>query len=183
MNKFLRSPVLRYLVLGLLAAVVGANLYALNASRLAGNQMPTPFGYGAAVVLSGSMEPEFSAGDLIVVKQTDDYAVNDIVVFQEGRSLVVHRIVRMEGETVVTKGDANNVEDAPIPLTAIKGEVLFWIPYVGNVVGAVKTPVGTAVVIIIAVLLLEIPRWNEREKDEEEKERIKEEIRRLKEEK
>ena len=54
----------------------------INAKNLVGNNLPMPFGYGAAVVLSGSMEPAFSKGDLIIVKETDEYGLNDIVVFE-----------------------------------------------------------------------------------------------------
>lgn len=181
MKKFLQSPVLRYLIMGILAATVGINLYSFNAARLAGNQLPMPFGFGAAVVLSGSMEPELSVNDLIIVSDADSYERNDIVVYQGGRSLVVHRIISIDGETVLTKGDANNVEDAPIQLSAIKGKVIFHIPFVGNIVGALKTPVGTLAIIVAIVLLLEIPRQNEKKRDNAEKQKIIDEIKRLKE--
>jgi signal peptidase len=138
-------------------------------------------GYRVFTVISGSMEPEFAAGDLIVVKQTGAYAQNDIVVFQDGRSLVVHRIISLDGETVTTKGDANNTADAPIHISAIKGEVIFWIPYMGNVVEFIKTPVGTLCIIAAILLLLEIPRRNEKKKNDEEKQKIIDEIKRLKE--
>lgn len=181
MKKFLQSPVLRYLIMGILAATVGINLYSFNAARLAGNQLPMPLGFGAAVVLSGSMEPELSVNDLIIVSDADSYERNDIVVYQEGRTLVVHRIISIDGETVVTKGDANNVEDAPIQLSAIKGKVIFHIPFVGNIVGALKTPVGTLAILVAIVLLLEIPRQNEKKRDNAEKQKIIDEIKRLKE--
>ena len=181
MKKFLQSPVLRYLIMGILAATVGINLYSFNAARLAGNQLPMPLGFGAAVVLSGSMEPELSVNDLIIVSDADSYERNDIVVYQEGRTLVVHRIISIDGETVVTKGDANNTEDAPIQLSTIKGKVIFHIPFVGNIVGALKTPVGTLAIIVAIVLLLEIPRQNEKKRDNAEKQKIIDEIKRLKE--
>ena len=90
----------RLLLLILCGVILGVNVYLANANSLVGNQLPMPFGYGAAVVLSGSMEPEFSKGDLIVVNETDTYEVNDIVVFQDGNSLVVHRIINIDGETI-----------------------------------------------------------------------------------
>lgn len=180
MKKHFIPHILRYLMLAVLAAAVGVNLYSLNASRLIGNQLPMPFGCGAAVVLSGSMEPEFSAGDLIVVKEAENYKLKDIVVFQEGRSLVVHRIVSVDGETVTTQGDANNVSDDPIPISTIKGKVIFCIPFVGNIVGALKTPIGTLVILGAVVFLLEIPRRNEKKRDDAEKQKIIDEINRLK---
>ena len=71
---------MRLLLLILCGLVIGVNMYLANANSLVGNQLPMPFGYGAAVVLSGSMEPEFSEGDLIFVKETESYKQNDIVV-------------------------------------------------------------------------------------------------------
>lgn len=170
----------RLLLLILCGVILGVNVYLANANSLVGNQLPMPFGYGAAVVLSGSMEPEFSKGDLIVVNETDTYEVNDIVVFQDGNSLVVHRIINIGGETITTKGDANKSADEPINISAVKGKVLFWIPFVGSIVEGLKTPVGTICIIAAAIALIEIPRRNEKKNDDEEKRKIIEEIERLK---
>lgn len=170
----------RLLLLVLCGVIVGLNVYQANANNLVGNQLPMPFGYGTAVVLSGSMEPEFSEGDLIVVKETDIYEVDDIVVFQEGNSLTVHRIINIDGETITTKGDANNTADAPIQASAVKGKVLFWIPFAGKIVEALKTPLGTIGILAAAIALIELPRRKEKKKDDEEKQKILEEIERLK---
>ena len=171
---------LRLLLLILCGTVLGVNVYLANASSLLGNQLPMPFGYGAAVVLSGSMEPAFSQGDLIIVRAQEAYAVQDIVVFQDGDSLVVHRIVSMDANTVTTRGDANQAEDAPVRIADIKGRVLFWIPYAGRAVEYLKTPVGTACILAAAIALIEIPRRKEKKKDDEERQKILDEIARLK---
>lgn len=163
--------------------ILGVNAYLANANSLVGNQIPMPFGYGAAVVLSGSMEPEFSEGDLIIVKKADSFAKNDIVVFQDGNMLVVHRIINIDGKTITTKGDANKTADKPIDVSAVKGKVLFCIPFAGNAVQFLKTPVGTICIIAAAFALIEIPRRKEKKKYDEEREKIIEEIERLKNEK
>ena len=100
-KKRVWKSLLRVLLLSVCGMVVGLNLYQLNANRLVGNQLPMPLGYGATVVLSGSMEPEFYKGDLIFVKETADYGENDIVVFQEGNILVVHRIIEIHEEEII----------------------------------------------------------------------------------
>lgn len=174
--------IFRRVMLVLCGLILGLNVYMINAQNLVGNQLPMPFGYGSAAVLSGSMEPTFSKGDLLVVKDTYKFAKGDIVVYQEGTYLVVHRVVEINGQELITKGDANPVADEPITLSAIKGKVLFWIPKLGYVVNFLKTPVGILLVIAAAILLLELPRRREKRKDEEEREQILEEIRRLKEE-
>ena len=118
MKKFLNSNIARYLILGVLAAIIGMSVFSLNANRLAGNQVPMPFGIGASVVLSGSMEPTLSVGDLLIVKEQPGYEVGDIVVYQSGSMPVVHRIVDVAEDTVTTRGDANNVDDAAFPAHA-----------------------------------------------------------------
>ena len=179
--KFNLKSTFRLLLLILCGLILGVNVYLANANSLLGNQFPTPFGYGAAVVLSGSMEPELSMGDLIIVCESETYKENDVVVFQDRGILVVHRIIAVDGDTFVTRGDANNVADEPINISAIKGKVLFWIPFVGNIVSLIKTPIGTICIIAVAILLIEIPLRNEKKKGDKEKQKIIDEINRLKE--
>ena len=181
-KKKIIKDILRIFLLIVCGTAIGVNAYMLNAKNLVGNNLPMPFGYGAAVVLSGSMEPEFSKCDLIVVKETEDFSLNDIVVFESGNSLVVHRVVGMGGEEIVTKGDANNVADDPIKSSDVLGRVLFHIPFVGNVVNFIKTPVGTILLVAAAILLVEIPHMKEVRKDDEEMQAIIDEIKRLKDE-
>lgn len=175
-------PILRTLFLIVVSLVLGINIYSWNARSLTGNVLPMPFGYGGAVVLSGSMEPAIMVDELILVKAEDSYEVGDVVVYQSGPMLVVHRIVAMDGETVTTRGDANNVDDGDIELTQIKGKVIAHIPHVGKLVRLLKTPVATVLLIVGAVVTVELPYRKEKEKKEAELQRIKDEIRRLKEE-
>lgn len=181
-KKKLIKNVLRFILLIIIGTAIGINAYMINAKNLVGNNLPMPFGYGAAVVLSGSMEPAFSKGDLIIVKETDEFDLNDIVVFESENSLVVHRVVGIGKDEVVTKGDANNVADDPISKGDVLGRVLFWIPFFGTVVSFFKTPVGIIILVGGAILLVEIPHMNEVKKDDEEMQAIIDEIRRLKDE-
>lgn len=179
MNRILKSPVVRYLILGILAVVIGVNVFALNAAKLTGNAVPMPFGYGASVVLSGSMEPALSVGDLLIVQAQDIYQTGDIVVYQSGNMPVVHRIVSISDEAVITRGDANNINDESFPTTAIKGKVISAIPAVGYVVWALKTPVAVVILLAAAVLLVEWSFRSGKAEKEAEKEKLKAEIRAL----
>ena len=182
MQKKTILSILRGVFLIAVSIVLGFNIYNWNAKSLAGNVLPMPFGYGGAVVLSGSMEPTIAIDELIIVKAEDSYRVGDIVVYQSGNMLVVHRIIAMDAETVTTQGDANNVADAPQPLAQVKGRVIAHIPHVGALVRLLKSPAATVALLAAAVLSVEMPFRKEKEKKEEELERIKAEIRRLKEE-
>ena len=176
------KTILRRVLLIICGTIFGINVYLANARSLVGNQLPMPFGFGAAIVLSGSMEPTFAAGDLIIVKESETFAVDDIVVYQDGGSLVVHRVIAADGDTLTTQGDANNVADDPISHDAVKGTVLFWIPYGGTVVSLIKSPIGTICLIAAAIALVEVPHRREKQRDDEERQKLIDEIRQLKDE-
>lgn len=178
-----QNAIWRHVLLVICGLLLGINIYLVNANNLLGNKLPMPFGYGAAVVLSGSMEPTFSKDDLIIVKKKDSFDIGDIVVYQSNDSLVVHRVVSMDGDMVVTKGDANNIEDASFDKSAIKGVVIGCIPSLGVFVNAIKTPAGTFVVLLCAFFLTELSFRKQKASDDKRIEDIKAEIRRLKEEK
>lgn len=182
MNKKLKT-VLRTAVLLLTALILGLSVYSCNASRVGGNAIPMPFGVGLATVLSGSMEPALSVGDLIIVSEREAYEVGEVIVFQDGRTPVTHRIVEIDEDgKIITRGDANNTNDAPIFPEQIKGEVIFSVPLLGYVANVIKNPLVTLLTAALAVFLLERSFHNEKQKDAQKLDAIKEEIERLKQE-
>lgn len=174
--------ILRTLLIIFVSLVVGFNLYTWNAQSLMGNTLPMPFGYGAAVVLTGSMEPTIHVNDVILVAEQPTYAENEIAVYQSGNILVVHRILDITDGMVTTKGDANNAPDAPVELSSVKGKVVGVIPGVGGIVKIMKTPTATVIMLVGAVLLLEASFRKDKAKGDDQLEKIKEEIRKLKDE-
>ena len=92
-------------------------------------------------VTSQSMLPVLKRGDLVFIKGTDfeDIAVGSVIVFRHGEGMAVHRVVKIDGQTITTKGDANTKEDNPITSDDIVGRVptigdrLVKIPFVGNI--------------------------------------------------
>ena len=171
---------LRVTILVLVSLILGVNLYLWNSQSLTGNALPMPFGYGAALVLTGSMEPTFSADDLIFVKEADSFEVGDIVVYQSGSMLVVHRVVEITEDALITQGDANNTADEPVAPEAIKGIVLGWLPKAGPAVRLLKSPWAIFALAVGAVFLVEGSFRLQKKKDQDELDKIKEEIRRLK---
>ena len=170
----------RIVLLIVISLIIGIRLYIWNAETLAGNSMPMPFGWGVSVILSGSMEPELSVNDLVIIHEQDSYEIDDVVVFQGADSLVIHKIISVDDDEIITKGVANNKADDPISLSDVKGKMVAHIPFVGAVAQFIKKPVGTVLIIAAAVVLFELPYLQKKKKDTDEQERIKEEIRKLK---
>lgn len=172
----------RRIVLAIVAVIIGLRVYAWNAESLVGNRMPMPFGYGAAVVLTGSMEPTYYVDDVIFAKEAEEYFVGDVVVYQDGDMVIVHRVVAVDEETIQTQGDANNIADEPIAIALVKGKVIGHIPSMGGLVRFLKNPAAVVGILAAAVFLMEFSYRKEKEKDDDELERIKAEIRKLRDE-
>ncbi len=77
------------------------------------------------MVKTGSMEDGIHAGDYILIQKKKDYKINDIVTYKKEGYHVTHRIIKKNGEKVITKGDANNIEDEEIELKSIIGKVIY----------------------------------------------------------
>jgi len=114
-------------------------------------------------VLSGSMEPTYSVGDLLYVKEVDpdSVQVGDPITFVLNEDLVVatHRVVKVDGENrqFYTKGDANETEDAsPVHFNNLVGVPIFAIPLLGYVSAFIQNPPGMYIAIGLGVLLLAV---------------------------
>ncbi|MEF8777247.1 MAG: signal peptidase I [Haloarculaceae archaeon] len=120
------------------------------------------------VVLSGSMEPSMSPGDVILVDEVgfDALRTGDVVSFRgESGTITTHRVadvVEADGQRAIwTKGD-NNEERDPRQLTeaALVGRAmtasgtLLAIPYIGLVVEAAGSGMGTYFLLFIPLTLL-----------------------------
>ncbi len=179
MKQKIKTILKRSLPVVLIAVLLGIFIYNINARILLDDPMPMPLGIGSSVVLSGSMEPELSVNDLIIVKRTDRVEVGQVVVYRSGGSMTVHRIIAIEGDEIITQGDANNAPDDPITREMIKGEVILAIPLVGILIGALQNPIVTVLLLGVAVFLFERSFRKEKGKDEDELEAIKKEIREI----
>jgi len=112
-------------------------------------------------VISGSMEPTYSVGDLIYVKEVDpdSVKVGDPITFvlNEDLAVATHRVVAVDGENrqFTTKGDANENEDAaPVHFNNLIGVPVFAIPLLGYVSAYIQSPPGMYVAIGFGVILL-----------------------------
>ena len=179
-NKILLY-IYRIIMALVISLILGLSIYVINIKRLTGKKLFMPFDKTIAVVLTGSMEPTLLTTDLIVIEKTNDYQIDDIVVFQDGNQLIVHRIVKIEGDQITTSGDANNgALDSPITISNIYGEVVSVIPYLGFVLKAIKSPIGIITITGIAIYFFVLSYKKEKNIESNEVLALKEEIEKLK---
>lgn len=98
--------------------------------------------YPMAAITSSSMWPVLKKGDMVFIKGIGDKGeimVGDIVVYQNALGFTIHRVEKLNEDTLVTKGDANNTSDSPVQYedvigkTVHLGEKPLRIPLLGNV--------------------------------------------------
>lgn len=92
------------------------------------------FGFRIFRIGSGSMEPYLKKNDIILVSHKKQYKVNDVITFKnQYNEIITHRIIKMNNKEIITKGDANNVEDDKILLKNVIGRVIFKVTGLGFV--------------------------------------------------
>ncbi len=120
------------------------------------------FGWRVDVVASGSREPYFSVGSLVVIRPVSPEAVKagDIVAFKPmaGKTLIIHRVVSIEKGSLyyfVTRGnDSGSSGAVSLPARNMVGKICFHVPYVGYVTEFLKTPWGFLVGLVIPGLIV-----------------------------
>jgi signal peptidase len=113
------------------------------------------------VVLSGSMEPEMSPGDAVIVREVpaSEIEQRDIITYQtESDTPTTHRVVEVRqtdsGVAYVTKGDANEEPDqGTVPYRRVVGEVILVIPFIGHVVQFANTQTGFLALVLTPMAL------------------------------
>lgn len=130
------------------------------------SKIPSVFGYSMLIIASPSMTGSIEAGDAIIIKKSDSYAVGDVITYfpADESFSVTHRIVRMEGDKFYTKGDANQSEDPdPVLIEQIAGKVAVKLDKVGYFIEWLKSPVGiifAATFIVLLILIIVIKdKW------------------------
>ena len=158
--------------------VIILNLLLIVSTYLHPETLPGVLGIKPVIVLSGSMEPEIMAGDLIFLHNTDtaDLKEGDVICYLISGKAVTHRIIEVTAgddglPRYITRGDANNVEDRlAVREDQIQG---IWrggrIEGLGNKILAMQTPVGMLITILCPLLLFILwDVWFRRREDRKE---------------
>ena len=113
-------------------------------------------------VLSGSMEPEYPTGSLIVVKEIEpsELKEGDVITFRlNANTTATHRIVEIisEGNNLKfrTKGDANEEADgSPVSEEYVVGTPFLTFPEAGYTANKLQSPEGKKKIITVFAVLM-----------------------------
>jgi len=127
--------------------------------------VPRVTGATPYTVLTGSMEPAYPPGTLVVVRPVppEELGTGDVVTYQleSGEAPVAtHRVVAVSADltgeiSFTTQGDANDAPDPqPVRPVQVKGELWYSVPYLGHVNNLLSGSQRQVAVYLIGSLLL-----------------------------
>ena len=104
------------------------------------------------------MKNTIGIGVFVIVKIGKDVEYNDIITFKEKNTFITHRIIEINDENIVTKGDNNTAKDEPISRENVVGKVVFIIKDVETwkkVFTDIKViiPLGITVLLLILIII------------------------------
>ena len=158
-KRFTPGVIVGIILCVVLVPALVVNLTLIIKSFTRPDEVPSFMGYKPFIVLTGSMEPVFYSGDLVLCKEIDtsELKAGDIIAFREGKAVVTHRIQFVEttddGIQFVTKGDNNNATDRkPVLPEVVEGIYLSKISGLGNLAMFMQTPIGMALFIAVPLI-------------------------------
>lgn len=160
-----------FTVVGIILCVILLPIVVINCTLILKqltnkDKVPSVGGIFPMIVLTDSMEGTFSSGSLVICEtaQPESVQVGDIICYYDpsgsGTTTVTHRVTGIETAedgslSFVTKGDANNAEDAtPVPAEELVGVYRFHIAGLGSFAMFMQTTPGLILFIALPILLL-----------------------------
>lgn len=142
------------IILGIIAIIAIWTTIQLNVQ---GKEYVDIFGYSIFSTKTASMSPTIEIGDIVIVKLGEQGKKRDIITYKSENAFITHRIIEIDGENIIAKGDNNNTQDNPIKKDAIIGRVDFIINNVEiwkNVFSDVSVIIPVVITVILFVILV-----------------------------
>jgi signal peptidase I len=118
------------------------------------------------------LEPTVPKGSLCLIKKTDFDGVKsgDVILFKNGDTIVLHRLIEKDADYGITKGDANNAADG-ISVTRsqnnVMGKLVFAIPLVGAFFYSIY---GKVLICVVIFLILYFGIFHDKDDEEDDTE-------------
>lgn len=154
------------LVKGVLVVFLALFILVVALQRFSGNKLSF-FNYRMFTVITGSMEPKYQVGDILIAKETDpvDIKVGDAVSYLGNRNdftgkVVTHEVIKVTKDENTnkfyfhTKGLANLVEDPVVSEDQLYGVVIYKSIILSAIYKIVSNTVGFYLFIIIPLMFI-----------------------------
>ena len=103
------------------------------------------------------MEPNIKVGETILIKNENKYKKGDIITYKYKNTYVTHRVVKIDKDSIITKGDANNTVDEAIKKSDVIGKMvtkLRVLSFINYLIGLPYVWILVLIIGIIKIILL-----------------------------
>lgn len=194
MSKVLDNKFIRFLmkfIKGIVWIFVLLVIFVILVQRIFNNQVSIG-SYRMFTVVTGSMDPVYKVGEVVISKEVDPSTINvgdDVVYLGEKNDfkdkIVTHRVIKIEKKDneyyFTTKGIANEYSDPVISSSQLYGKVVYKPVVLSFLSSILNTRLGFYLLIFVPVAflifleILDYIKRKEGELDEGEKKEVKEE--------
>ncbi len=125
---------------------------------------PTLFGHQMYFIRTGSMSPALVEGDVIISKKYDGGELSfgedgDVITYygeigSSKNELITHRVISVDGDKVITQGDANNVADSPITKNDIEAVMVYKTVVIDKIYKVISSTWGFWLCVFLPISLL-----------------------------
>lgn len=146
-------------VLGLLMGVlILASGMLLFSSAVKKEEPPVLLGYAPFTVSNGEMTPSLYPGDLAILRVGPESQPGDIVAFRIDGALTLRRVVGTSEEMYITQQEAFGQPDVNfLDPRQVEGVCVTYLPGCGALAEFLYSPIGLAVLVVLALAVLLIP--------------------------
>lgn len=150
--------ILIFCLITILLFVLFIVIYSFVQMDIQGKEYCNLFDYSIFQIETGSMSGTLEIEDIIIVKlERDNLNRDDIITFRQDGNLVTHRIIEINDDTIITKGDSNTDSDEPITKEDVVGKVIKIFPEIAiwkKVFSDVKVLISLGITILLLILLV-----------------------------
>ncbi len=120
-------------------------------------EYPSVNGITAFIVKTESMYPALLTNDIVLVDLKDDnYQVNDILSYKSENYIITHRVIQIDNDKLILRGDANNSNDPAIEKNDVVGKVVRIVPNLRIWINVLKDIKVIICIVITMVLYITI---------------------------
>lgn len=149
----------------LLVILIVLFVFVVFLQRFSNNRVSI-FSYRMFTVVSGSMEPKYKVGDVLIAKETKpkDIKVGDAISYlgkvgQFKNKVITHEVVEIEKDVnnkylYHTKGLANVIEDPIVEEDQLYGVVIHKAVVLSFIYGIVSKPIGMFIFVLVPIMYI-----------------------------
>lgn len=166
-NKILKivKNIIVNLIIFVLSVIAIIAVWMFVQINVQGKEYADIFGYSIFSTETRSMATTIEKGDIVIVKLNEkELNEKDIITYKKDKAIITHRIIKIDGDSIIAKGDNNNAEDDPIKKDDVIGKVVIFINNV-EIWQKVFSDINVIIPILITVILFIILISYEQKRD------------------